>query len=366
MPLDANNRALVAAGLRRLRAGQGCAGLRALIEVCGRRAEMLSAADVGFAVAPRLNAAGRLEDMALGIACLLCDEDGPAREMAGVLHAINAERRGVQQQMTDAAEAALSKVAALDGEVPIAVCLFDADWHPGVVGLVASKMKDRVHRPVIAFAPAEPGSDALRGSARSIPGFHIRDALAAVDAQHPGLVQKFGGHAMAAGLSLELAQLPAFEAAFRAYAAATLDAALLQAELLSDGELLPHEFDRAHAEALRDGGPWGQGFAEPLFDGVFEVIDWRPIGERHRKLVLALPAAQQAAGRDPLQRPHPRTATAPAAHRLSPGPGRLSRRRRDPADRRALRSGLNFPGARSGKRLIQGEHLDYPDFRLSP
>ncbi|TAA08974.1 single-stranded-DNA-specific exonuclease RecJ [Pseudoxanthomonas winnipegensis] len=289
VPLDANNRALVAAGLRRLRAGQGCAGLRALIEVCGRRAETLSAADVGFAVAPRLNAAGRLEDMSLGIACLLCDEDGPAREMAGVLHAINAERRGVQQQMTDAAEAALSKVAALDGEVPIAVCLFDADWHPGVVGLVASKMKDRVHRPVIAFAPAEPGSDALRGSARSIPGFHIRDALAAVDAQHPGLVQKFGGHAMAAGLSLDLAQLPAFEAAFHAYAAATLDAALLQAELLSDGELLPHEFDRAHAEALRDGGPWGQGFAEPLFDGVFEVIDWRPIGERHRKLVLRCP-----------------------------------------------------------------------------
>ncbi|PZP58066.1 MAG: single-stranded-DNA-specific exonuclease RecJ [Pseudoxanthomonas spadix] len=289
VPLDANNRALVAAGLRRLRAGQGCAGLRALIEVCGRRAETLSAADIGFAVAPRLNAAGRLEDMALGIACLLCDEDGPAREMAGVLHAINAERRGVQQQMTDAAEAALSKVAALDGEVPIAVCLFDADWHPGVVGLVASKMKDRVHRPVIAFAPAEPGSDALRGSARSIPGFHIRDALAAVDAQHPGLMQKFGGHAMAAGLSLERAQLPAFEAAFRAHAAATLDAALLQAELLSDGELLPHEFDRAHAEALRDGGPWGQGFAEPLFDGVFEVIDWRPIGERHRKLVLRCP-----------------------------------------------------------------------------
>nr|ACT36387.1 single stranded specific exonuclease [uncultured bacterium L11E10] len=288
VPLDANNRALVAAGLRRLRAGQGCAGLRALIEVCGRRAQTLSAADIGFAIAPRLNAAGRLEDMALGIACLLCDEDGPAREMAGILHAINTERRGVQQQMTDEAELALSRVT-LGGEMPLALCLFDREWHPGVVGLVASKMKDRVHRPVIAFAPAEPGSSALRGSARSIPGFHIRDALAAVDARHPGLLQKFGGHAMAAGLSLDLAHLPAFEAAFAAHAAAALDATLLQAELPSDGELLPHEFDRAHAEALRDGGPWGQGFAEPLFDGVFEVIDWRAVGERHLKLVLRCP-----------------------------------------------------------------------------
>ncbi|SEL05624.1 exonuclease RecJ [Pseudoxanthomonas sp. GM95] len=294
VPLDANNRALVSAGLRRLRAGQGCAGLRALIEVCGRKAETLSAADIGFAIGPRLNAAGRLEDMALGIACLLCDEDTPAREMAGVLHGINAERRGVQQQMTDEAELALSKVALDgDGDVPLAVCLFDGDWHPGVVGLVASKMKDRVHRPVIAFAPAEPGSTALRGSARSIPGFHIRDALAAVDAQHPGLMQKFGGHAMAAGLSMDLAQLPAFEAAFRSHVASVMDAALLQAELLSDGELLPHEFDRAHAEALRDGGPWGQGFAEPLFDGTFEVVDWRAVGERHLKLVLRVPGRSE-------------------------------------------------------------------------
>ncbi|WCE03676.1 single-stranded-DNA-specific exonuclease RecJ [Pseudoxanthomonas sp. JBR18] len=320
VPLDANNRALVSAGLRRLRAGQGCAGLRALIQVCGRRAETLTAADIGFAIGPRLNAAGRLEDMALGIACLLCDEDAPAREMAGILHGINAERRGVQQQMTDEAEAALARLAALEGDAPLAVCLFDAEWHPGVVGLVASKMKDRVHRPVIAFAPAEPGSTALRGSARSIPGFHIRDALAAVDAQHPGLMQKFGGHAMAAGLSLELEHLPAFQAAFVAQVSATLDAALLQAELLSDGELAPHEFDRVHAEALRDGGPWGQGFAEPLFDGVFEVIDWRAVGERHLKLVLRCP--QRAA---PLNAIHfngltrePPAARVHLAYRLAP------------------------------------------------
>ena len=158
-----------------------------------------------------------------------------------------------------------------------------------MVGLVASKMKERLYRPVLAFAPAEPGAQVLRGSARSIAGFHIRDALAAVDARHPGLVQRFGGHAMAAGLTLELAKLPAFEQAWQEHARATLDDALLQAELLSDGELLPQEFDRFHAEALRDGGPWGQGFPEPLFDGCFEVLDYRPVGERHLRLRLRHP-----------------------------------------------------------------------------
>ena len=289
VPLDANNRALAAAGLRRLRAGQGCAGLRALIEVCGRDATCLTAADIGFAVGPRLNAAGRLEDMALGIECLLTDDPSRARELAGILNDINSERRAVQQAMTDDAEAALARARVDDGVPPLAPCLFDPEWHPGVVGLVASKMKERLFRPVLAFAPAEPGAQVLRGSARSIPGFHIRDALAAVDARHPGLVQRFGGHAMAAGLTLELASLPAFEQAWQEHARAALDDALLQAELLSDGELLPQEFDRFHAEALRDGGPWGQGFPEPLFDGHFEVLEWRPIGERHLRLRLRHP-----------------------------------------------------------------------------
>jgi len=288
VPLDANNRALVAAGLRRLRGGRGCAGLQALAEISGREAAKLSAADIGFAIAPRLNAAGRLEDMSLGIECLLCDDAARARELAEILHGINAERRGVQQQMTDQAAAALARLAGDEGDAPIAACLFDPEWHPGVVGLVASKMKDRLHRPVIAFAPAEPGSATLRGSARSIPGFHIRDALAAIDAAQPGLIGKFGGHAMAAGLSLDEAGLPAFRDAFAAHAAAVLAPEQLQAEILSDGELLPHEFDRAHAEALRDGGPWGQGFPEPLFDGEFGVADWRVVGERHLKLVLRL------------------------------------------------------------------------------
>ncbi|MGY0556873.1 MULTISPECIES: single-stranded-DNA-specific exonuclease RecJ [unclassified Lysobacter] len=287
VPLDANNRALVAAGLRRLRAGQGCPGLRALIDVAKRDPARLSASDIGFAVAPRLNAAGRLEDMALGIECLLTDDMNQAREIADTLNRINTERRAVQQQMTEEAEVAFAQVT-LDTVTPLAVCLFDPDWHPGVVGLVASKMKERLHRPVIAFAPAEPGGATLRGSARSIPGFHIRDALAMVNARHPGLVERFGGHAMAAGLSLPAASMEAFAQAFRDCVAATLDAELLQAEILSDGELAGEEFTRRSADALRDGGPWGQGFAEPQFDGEFDVLRWRVVGERHLKLELGL------------------------------------------------------------------------------
>ncbi|MBF6025493.1 single-stranded-DNA-specific exonuclease RecJ [Lysobacter niastensis] len=286
VPLDANNRALVAAGLRRLRAGQGCAGLRALIEVSQRDARRLSASDIGYAIGPRLNAAGRLEDMALGIECLLTDDFGQARDIAATLNEINGERRAVQQQMTDEAELALSRVALADGAAPAAVCLFDPEWHPGVVGLVASKMKERLHRPVIAFAPAEPGSQVLRGSARSIPGFHIRDALADVAARHPELIERFGGHAMAAGMSLAAEAFPAFAEAFRQVAAAALTPELLQADVLSDGELAAGEFDRASAEALRDGGPWGQGFPEPQFDGEFAVLGWRVVGERHLKLEL--------------------------------------------------------------------------------
>lgn len=285
VPLDANNRALVAAGLRRLRAGQGCAGLQALIQVTGRDPRTLGAGDIGYAIAPRINAAGRLDDMALGIECLLCDEPGRARELAGILHGINAERQGVQQQMVDEAEAALARIV-LDGALPPVLCLFDPEWHPGVVGLVASKLKERVHRPVFAFAPSEPGSEALRGSARSIPGLHIRDVLAEVDTAQPGLIGRFGGHAMAAGMSLAIGQLPRFEAALRDHVARMLDPSLLQAELLSDGELGPHECDRHHAELLRDAGPWGQAYPEPLFDGVFALLGWRVVGEKHLKLEL--------------------------------------------------------------------------------
>ena len=288
VPLDANNRALVGAGMRRLRAGQGCAGLRALVEAAKRREAVLTTADIGYAVGPRINAAGRLEDMGIGIECLLTDDPARARELAAVLQAINEERRGVQQQMVDEAQAALARVD-VEGAVPLAPCLFDPEWHPGVIGLVASKIKERLHRPVIAFAPAEPGSTVLRGSARSIPGFHIRDALAAIDAANPGLMQRFGGHAMAAGLSLDESALSAFREAFHEQASKLLDEAMLQQVLLSDGELRSDELDRAHAEALRSAGPWGQGFPEPMFDGRFDVLDWRVIGEKHLKFSLRLP-----------------------------------------------------------------------------
>lgn len=291
VPLDANNRALVAAGLRRLRAGRGCAGLRALIEVARRSEAVLTAADIGFALAPRINAAGRLEDMALGIECLLCDDPRRARELAEVLDGINAERRGVQQQMVAEAEDALAALGdGIDG-ARAALCLYREDWHPGVVGLVASKIKERAHRPTIAFAPAEPGADLLRGSARSIAGFHIRDALAAVDARHPGLIEKFGGHAMAAGLSLRLEALPRFQAAFEACAAELLSPDLLQDVVLSDGAIEPAACAIGTALALRDGGPWGQGFPEPVFDDVFDVLRWRPVGEQHLKLELAWPGS---------------------------------------------------------------------------
>jgi single-stranded-DNA-specific exonuclease len=286
VPLDYNNRLLVSAGLRRLRQGKGQVGLQALAQVAGRVLAQLSATDIGFAIAPRLNAAGRLEDMALGIECLLCDEPGRALELATVLDRINAERRGKQQRMVDDADLLVQQMPMDDAELPAALALFDASWHPGVVGLVASKVKDRLHRPVIAFAPADEGSQLLRGSARSIPGFHIRDALAAVDARHPGLIERFGGHAMAAGLSLRLEQLAAFRLAFCAHARASLAPELLKAELPSDGPLALPEIGRELAETLQLAGPWGQGFAEPLFDNVFVVREWRVLGERHLKLQL--------------------------------------------------------------------------------
>ncbi|MFZ5637309.1 MAG: single-stranded-DNA-specific exonuclease RecJ [Pseudomonadota bacterium] len=289
VPLDQNNRVLVAAGLRRLRAGRGCAGLQALIEISRRQVSTLTAADIGFALAPRINAAGRLEDMALGIECLLCDDPRRARELAEILDGINAERRGVQQQMVAEAETALAALTPDADATRATVCLYREDWHPGVVGLVASKIKERLHRPTIAFAPSDAGSELLRGSARSISGFHIRDALAAVDARSPGLIEKFGGHAMAAGLSLRLEALPRFQAAFEACAIEALSPELLQDVVLSDGAIAPEHCGIGTALALRDGGPWGQGFPEPVFDDVFDVVSWRPVGESHLKLELAWP-----------------------------------------------------------------------------
>ena len=217
VPLDYNNRLLVSAGLKRMRKGDCQMGVRALVEVAGRALDKLVANDIGFAIGPRLNAAGRLEDMALGIECLLTDDPRRAQELAGILDRINGERRERQQQMVEDADALVYELPAEGDGLPAALALFDEGWHPGVVGLVATKVKDRLHRPIIAFAPADEGSDMLRGSGRSIAGFHIRDALAAVDAMHPGLIERFGGHAMAAGLSLRRDHLDQFRTAFIEY-----------------------------------------------------------------------------------------------------------------------------------------------------
>jgi single-stranded-DNA-specific exonuclease len=286
VPLDENNRVLVQAGLRRMRSGQLQPGLRALAECAGRRLDRLCSADLGFALGPRVNAAGRLEDMALGIACLLSDDEHEARSLAAQLDAINAERRELQQQMLEQAEELVGAWLARHADgLPHAICVHDPEWHPGVVGLVASRLKDRLHRPVIAFAPG--GEDGLlRGSARSIAGFHIRDALADLAAREPGLLGRFGGHAMAAGLSLPPAHYERFAAAFAALAQERIDASALRAELWSDGELGRVQIDRALAEQLRLAGPWGQAFPEPVFDGEFELESWRVVGEAHLKLRL--------------------------------------------------------------------------------
>lgn len=287
VPLDDNNRLLVAAGLKRLREGRGQPGVLALAEVAGKPLPMLTATDIGFGIGPRINAAGRLEDMTLGIECLLTDDPERAMQLAKQLDAINAERRELQQRMVDGAELAAVALPLPEGGHD-AYCLRDDGWHPGVVGLVASKLKEKLHRPVIAFAPADIGSTTLRGSARSIPGVHVRDCLADVDALHPGLIVRYGGHAMAAGLTLEAAHFDAFRLAFEAAVTRRLTDELREAELWSDGELAPQELSRPTAEALRLAGPWGQGFPEPLFDGEFDVRSWKILAERHLKFELAM------------------------------------------------------------------------------
>jgi len=283
VPLDHNNRILVSQGIKRIRAGRCVAGIGALLEAAGRLPKQLTAADLGFAVAPRLNAAGRLTDMSVGIACLLTDRPDEAARLAGQLSALNDERREIEQRMQ---LEALELADALLGEAAesLGVCLFDESWHQGVVGLVAGRIKDRLHRPVIAFARAEDGS--LRGSARSVSGVNIRDALDSIAAATPGLIDKFGGHAMAAGLTLREASLPAFKTAFAAEVAARAGRETLRGVIYSDGALSADELCIETALALRGAGPWGQGFPEPVFDGRFKVVDSRVVGGKHMKLML--------------------------------------------------------------------------------
>ena len=282
VPLDANNRILVHQGLARIRAGRARPGLRAVLEVAGRDPAGINSTDLGFILGPRLNAAGRLDDMSLGIECLLCEDPAMAREMAVQLDELNKDRKSIEQGMQREALARLKDLPVED--MPFGLCLFEPDWHQGVIGILASRLKERYHRPAIAFADA--GNGLLKGSARSVSGLHIRDALDAVAATHPGLISKFGGHAMAAGLSLPQDNYDAFAAAFDAQVRRQLSADDLTGRLLSDGQLGGAEFDLDLAKALRHAGPWGQHFPEPLFNGVFEIIQQRLVGEKHLKLVL--------------------------------------------------------------------------------
>jgi single-stranded-DNA-specific exonuclease len=282
VPLDANNRILVHQGLARIRAGRARPGLRAILEVAGRDHRRITSTDLGFILGPRLNAAGRLDDMALGIECLLCEDDALARDMAVQLDQLNQDRKAIEQGMQREALAQLKDLPLED--MPFGLCLFEADWHQGVIGILASRMKERYHRPTIAFADA--GDGVLKGSARSVPGFHIRDALDAVAAKHPQLISKFGGHAMAAGLSLPQANFGAFAAAFDAEVRRQLCEDDLTGRLLSDGALSIEEFHLPLAKELRNAGPWGQHFPEPLFHGVFQLVQQRIVGERHLKVVL--------------------------------------------------------------------------------
>ena len=282
--LDHNNRILVEQGLRRIRANQCVPGIQALLAIGKRSAARCVASDLGFVVAPRLNAAGRLEDMSLGIACLLTEDLAQAQQLAQQLDELNQQRRVIERDMQSQAMSALQTVnqrLKLD-DLPAGVCLYDPRWHQGVIGILAARIKDQVHRPVIAFANVS--ATELKGSARSIGGCHIRDVLAAIATQYPQLIHRFGGHAMAAGVSLSLENLPTFKAAFAEQVARQLQQPLGEAVLLTDGELAADELDLATAEALRNAGPWGQGFPEPLFEGIFRLCDKRVVGAAHLKM----------------------------------------------------------------------------------
>ncbi len=287
VPLDHNNRILVAQGLARIRAGQACPGILALIAVAKRDHRRIVASDLGYAIGPRLNAAGRMDDMSRGIRCLLTDDPHEAQAMAAELDRLNLERRSTEEGMREEALADLKRMDLDEEAMPFGLCLYNPDWHPGVVGILASRIKERVHRPVIVFT--DWGEDEIKGSARSVNGVHIRDALDAVAAAHPGLLVKFGGHAMAAGLTLKRTDLETFRAVFDAEVRRHLAEEDLHGVVHSDGGLGPDEADLELAELLRMAMPWGQGFAEPVFDDEFEVVQRRVVGERHLKLALRWP-----------------------------------------------------------------------------
>lgn len=286
VPLDQNNRLLVEAGLNRIRQGLAHEGVKALLEVAGKDYRTLDASDIAFGIGPRLNAAGRLEDMTVGVQTLLCDDPSEAKRLATQLDSINKQRKELQADMVAEAEAIADRTQT---DASTGVVVYDPTWHAGVVGLVASKLKETLYRPVVAFAPGESGSNEVRGSGRSIEGFHLRDALALIDARHPGLILKFGGHAMAAGLSLAEADIPLFTEAFNQVATESLTQEQLESVVLTDGSLPPELLNLDFAKYLRQWGPWGQKFPEPVFEDTFNVIEHRVLGEKHLSLELVDP-----------------------------------------------------------------------------
>jgi len=284
VPLDANNRILTWQGLSRIRAGKCRPGIKALLEIANRDPQKLAASDLGFALGPRLNAAGRLDDMSVGVALLLCDNIGEARVLANELDALNQTRKEIEQGMQAEALTLCQQLERSADTLPGGLAMYHPQWHQGVVGILASRIKERFHRPVIAFAPT--GDGTLKGSGRSIQGLHMRDALERLDTLYPGLILKFGGHAMAAGLSLEEARFEEFQQRFGELVTEWLDPALLQGEVVSDGPLAAAEMSMEVAQMLRDAGPWGQMFPEPLFDGRFRLLQQRLVGERHLKVMV--------------------------------------------------------------------------------
>ncbi|ENJ2787692.1 single-stranded-DNA-specific exonuclease RecJ [Vibrio parahaemolyticus] len=293
VPLDENNRILVHQGLQRIRAGKARPGIQALIEVAKRDARRLVASDFGFALGPRINAAGRLDDMSFGVELLMCNNIHAARRMASELDGLNQTRKEIEEGMKQEAMAFCERLQfGENSELPYGLSLFQRDWHQGVIGILASRIKEKFHRPVIAFADG--GEGTIKGSCRSIPGLHMRDALDFIDTQNPSLIIKFGGHAMAAGLTIKEQDFERFSRLFDEVVKKELDEAALKGVILTDGELKPEEFSMHIAEQLRAGGPFGQAFPEPIFDGEFKVLHQKLVGEKHLKLML-----------EPLYKGHP-------------------------------------------------------------
>lgn len=285
VPMDRNNRVLISQGIARIRSGRCCLGIKSLLQLARRTIANVTAQDLGFAVAPRLNAAGRLEDMSLGIECLLTDDEQQAKKIAHRLDELNIERRQIQGQMQQQATHDLAKLSLNEKDhMPYGICLFNADWHQGVIGIIASRIKDKLHRPVIIFAKDKDGF--IKGSARSISCVHIRDVLDAIATQQPDLIDKFGGHAMAAGLRLKETDYPRFKQAFEQRIKDSLTKSDLHDSLYSDGQLKANEINIELAQKIMHAGPWGQGFTEPYFDGEFELISSRIVGEKHLRLCL--------------------------------------------------------------------------------